>query len=121
MTWKEKILAKLLAFALSKAGSAVRAGAGWIIAAVAATHCVPDHDLPEIQQGLVSGGMALLALLYAWVQHWFYQKRVEQHADAVTQALFTPAPGSLPRPDETIEEFQKRTGLPVRRALPADQ
>ena len=68
----------LLSFGLSKGGVLVRCVVGYVIAAVASQHLVPNADLSAIQQGLESGGMALLTLAYAALQLWYHNHQAGQ-------------------------------------------
>lgn len=123
MNLKAWVAEKTLPYLLSKGGCAVRWAVGYVIAGVTTMQLIPNADVPVIQQGLTTGGMAVLALLYARLQLWFYQRKEEHHAANVTSALLTPVPSKDPTiwvddmiGDETIEEFTARTGIPVRRA-----
>ena len=60
----------ILKLLFSKSGVAVRWLVGYLIAAVAAKHVVPDGDLQKIQLSLESGLSALVALGYAGLQLW---------------------------------------------------
>ncbi len=114
---------KILSFALSRGGVVVRYLVGLIIGWVASKHVVPTDALTTIQGGLTSGGMAVLALGYAFFQLWLHG-----HQTAGAAAIQTALNAQLPDysqlkvdgriGNETINAFTDRTGIPVVRAVP---
>jgi hypothetical protein len=58
-----------LRFGLSKAGILVTTGVAWALTHAGLHAFVSADDLKQIQDGLDAGGMALLALIYAWLVH----------------------------------------------------
>lgn len=98
---------------LSRGGTVVRGIVGWIMASLATI--IPAQGVHTIQQGLTSGGMAVLAIAYAVFQHWCYQTSQRRAADAVQKA-FLADPNHDKIGSETLSEFSARTGIRVERA-----
>lgn len=113
---KEKISYKLVSFMISKGGIVVRKIAAYVVGGLTAASIIPAVDAPSLEAGLVSGGMSVVAIAYAWFESWVNKQRNKRFEDAMTEAVKT----DPNRPDrighEKIEDFTKRTGIPVRRA-----
>lgn len=105
----------ILKFALSKGGVAVRWIVALIIGAVAKKEIFPEGDLKEIEMGLTSGLMALLAMGYGFFE-WWVQHR-QKDGVRVIQEMTRMADGpQMPKVDgiagnETIKAVAKATGV----------
>ena len=116
----------LLSWAVSRGGVAVNYIVGLIIGAADSHHLVPQHDLTTIQQGLTSGGMALLTLAYAGLQLWIRNQHLAQQGAHIATALQTPPPSGAivdftKIGNENVCDFENRTGIRVVRAEPVSQ
>jgi lysozyme family protein len=115
----------LLKVAVSKGGLVVRWAVGYIIAAIAAKHIVPEGDLTQIQGGLESGGYAVVALAYGGLQWWINERRKDGNkvvqtmlnAQLPSGAPSVPVDGAIG--NKTIAAASVVTSVPVSHAIAA--
>jgi hypothetical protein len=108
----------LLKWGLSKGGIAVQYLVGLAIGAIAKQHIIPDADLGVIQNGLQSGGTALLAAAYGFLVWWLQHRAKDGVRVLQTQLNASVAPSKKVEVDglagnATVQAAAQVTGVPV--------
>jgi hypothetical protein len=107
-----------LKFGLSKAGLLITAAVSWLLTHIGLRAFVSADQLKQIQDGLDAGGMALVALIYAWLTH--RQQAGVKVLQTQLNVSWTPSktiPVDGVVGNSTLQAAAQVTGVPVSKAV----